>query len=206
MENTTVTGEPATLLSLERQSDLNTFGTVTVTDRYSEPEMHSGIESLIDEHYSFVFGFLYRLSGSRADAEDLTQQTFLSACANLQQLREPAKARGWLCTIGRNAFLKLVSKRKTPNVDLDSVPEVAETTDPSTEIDGEQLQNLLNQMPEEFRSAVVLFYYEGCSYREIADRMEIPIGTVMSRLARGKAWLRRRMGATQAAASKAEQN
>ena len=109
-------------------------------------------------------------------------------------------------TIGRNAFLKLVSKRKTPNIDLDSVPEVAETTDPSTEIDGEQLQNLLNQMPEEFRSAVVLFYYESCSYREIAERLEIPIGTVMSRLARGKAWLRRRLGATQPDTPKASAN
>ena len=194
------------MLSLERQSDLKTLGSVRVTDRFGKTGRPLGIESLIDEHYSFVFGFLYRLSGSRADAEDLTQQTFLSACANLQQLREPAKARGWLCTIGRNAFLKLVSKRKTASIDLDSVPEVAETTDPSTEIDGERLQNLLNQMPEEFRAAVVLFYYESCSYREIAERMEIPIGTVMSRLARGKAWLRRRMGATQPADSNAETN
>lgn len=173
-------------------------------DRASENNQLD-IGKLIDEHYSFVFGFLYRLSGSRADAEDLTQQTFLAACSKLQQLREPAKARGWLCTIGRNAFLKLVSKRKTPAVDLDSVPEVAEHTDSSTEIDSEQLQNLLNQMPEEFRTAVVLFYYESCSYREIADRMEIPIGTVMSRLARAKAWLRRRLGAVQGELSEAKQ-
>ena len=166
----------------------------------------SEINELIEEHYGFVFGFLYRLSGSRADAEDLTQQTFMSAHSHLDQLREPAKARGWLCTIGRNAFLKLVSKRKTPSVDLDSVPEVAEYTNPDSQVDGEQLQNLLDQMPEDFRTTVVLFYYEGCSYREIADRMEIPIGTVMSRLARAKSWLRRRLGAVREELSEAEQN
>ena len=174
-----------------------------MTDPIDEPVEISG---LIDEHYAFVFGFLYRLSGSRDDAEDLTQQTFMSAHANLQQLREPGKARGWLCTIGRNAFLKLVGKRKTSSVDLDSLPEVAQETNSETHIDGEQLQNLLNQMPEEFRTTVVLFYYESCSYREIADRMEIPIGTVMSRLARAKAWLRRRLGAVEGELTRAEQN
>ncbi|MFK7819847.1 MAG: RNA polymerase sigma factor [Planctomycetaceae bacterium] len=164
------------------------------------------ISALIDEHYTFVFGFLYRLCGSRADAEDLTQQTFLSAHSNLGQLRDSRKARGWLCTIGRNAFLKLVTKRKTSSVNLDSLPEVAQETNSDTEIDGEQLQSLLNQMPEEFRSTVVLFYYESCSYREIAERMDIPIGTVMSRLARAKAWLRRRLGAVRGEQTSAEQN
>ncbi len=180
-------------------------GTVSVMERTGETT-RLDIQQLIDEHYSFVFGFLYRLSGSRADAEDLTQQTFLSAHSKLDQLREQSKARGWLCTIGRNAFLKLVSKRKTPAVDLDSVPEVAEYTNADSEVDSEQLQNLLNQMPEEFRSAVVLFYYESCSYREIAERMDIPIGTVMSRLARAKAWLRRRLGAVRTELSEAEKN
>lgn len=162
------------------------------------------ITQLIDEHYRFVFGFLYRLSGSRDDAEDLTQQTFLSAHANLDQLREPEKARGWLCTIGRNAFLKMVSRRKSATIDLSAVPEVPDRADPESEIDGEQLQKLLDQMPEEFRTTVVLFYYEGCSYREIASRMDVPIGTVMSRLARSKDWLRRRLGAVRHEVSKAE--
>lgn len=165
-----------------------------------------GINELIDEHYSFVFGFLYRLSGSRDDAEDLTQQTFMSAHSSLSQLREPSKARGWLCTIGRNAFLKMVSKRKRASVELDALPEIAEETNADSEIDGEHLQNLLNQMPEEFRSTLIMFYYEGSSYREIAERMEIPIGTVMSRLARGKAWLRRRLGSVRDELTEAERN
>lgn len=184
---------------VQRRSD-SQAGTVCVTDDKRD------IAELIDEHYGFVFGFLFRLSGSRSDAEDLTQQTFLSAHANLAQLRQPQKARGWLCTIGRNAFLKLVSKRRTQAVDLDSVPEVAEHTDPDSEVDGERLQNLLDEMPEEFRTAVVLFYYEGCSYREIAERMEVPIGTVMSRLARGKTWLRRRLGTVRGQLPEAELN
>ena len=171
-----------------------------------EADPPTDIATLIDEHYGFVFGFLYRLCGSRTDAEDLTQQTFLAACANLRQLREPGNARAWLCTIGRNAFLKLVSRRRTASVDLDAVPELADSTNPDTDIDGEQLQLLLNQMPEEYRTSVVLFYYEGCSYREIAERLGTPLGTVMSRLARGKAWLRRRLGTTPEHSAAAEKN
>lgn len=173
-----------------------------VMDRSEEHEA----AQLVDEHYQFIFGFLYRLSGSRADAEDLTQQTFLSACSNVDQLRDRSKTRGWLCTIARNAFLKMVSRRKSASVDLESVPEIEAQTNPETDIDGEQLQLLLNEMPEEFRMAVVLFYFDGCSYREIAERMDVPIGTVMSRLARGKAWLRRRLGAVQPEPSQADRN
>lgn len=153
------------------------------------------LTNLIDEHYRFVYGFLYRLSGTSADAEDLTQQTFLSAMANVDQLRDPAKTRSWLCTIGRNAFLKSVRGRRIGSVDLSAVPEPAEATTGDTEIDVERIQQLLGELPEEYRSALVLYYYEDCSYREIAERTDAPIGTVMSRLARGKAWLRRRLGA-----------
>ena len=60
-------------------------------------------------------------------------------------------------------------------------------------LDAEELQLLLNEMPEEFRTTVVLFYFQGHSYKEIAEQMETPIGTVMSRLSRGKAYLRSRL-------------
>ena len=61
------------------------------------------------------------------------------------------------------------------------------------EIDRERLQEALNRLPEAFRLVVVMFYFEECSYREIAERLEMPIGTVMSRLARAKGYLRSSM-------------
>jgi RNA polymerase sigma-70 factor (ECF subfamily) len=63
-------------------------------------------------------------------------------------------------------------------------------TPPAETVDGDRLQQALNQLPEVFRLMVVMFYFEECSYREIAERLEVPIGTVMSRLARAKGYLR----------------
>ena len=66
----------------------------------------TSLAALIDEHYSLVYRYAYRLCGAVVDAEDLTQQTFLTAQAKLDQLRDPAAARGWLCTIVRHAYLR----------------------------------------------------------------------------------------------------
>ena len=65
------------------------------------------------------------------------------------------------------------------------------------EIDSEELQQILNELPEEFRTPLILFYFEEFSYREIADQINVPIGTVMSRLARGKGYLRKRLESLQ---------
>jgi len=153
------------------------------------------IQALVEEHYVTLYRYAYRLSGSGADAEDLVQDAFCKAQAGLSQLRDPERARPWLFSILRNAYLhKVRTERQQPCVSLDGVGDLAEPLPESLpDIDPEQLQLALNELPEVYRTAIILYYFEGFGYREIAEQMELPIGTVMSRLARAKAHLRSRL-------------
>jgi RNA polymerase sigma-70 factor (ECF subfamily) len=155
----------------------------------------SKLTELIDRHYALLYRYACRLTGSEADAEDLTQQTFLTAQARWSQLRDEQKAKSWLFTIARNAYLKeLRAPACLPSDALDELPGPGlEAAD--SDFDEEQLQNVLNDLPEEFRSPVVFFYFEEFSYREIAELMDVPVGTIMSRLARAKSLMRQRLTA-----------
>jgi RNA polymerase sigma-70 factor, ECF subfamily len=153
------------------------------------------VAQLVAEHYQAVYRYAYRLCGLTADAEDLTQQAFLVAQRKLPQLREDANARSWLFAVLRNCFLKDRQRRRPmPVVNLplnvDSIP--AETPK-EEDIDRQQLQAALDQLSDNFRLVLVMFYFEDLSYREIADELDLPIGTVMSRLARAKAFLRSKL-------------
>jgi RNA polymerase sigma-70 factor (ECF subfamily) len=154
------------------------------------------LADLVEQHYRVVYRFAYRLCGSQADAEDLTQQTFLAAQANLHQLREAEAARSWLFTIARNTFLKSQRSPAGHVVPLEYVGEPLDHRADHTRFDGlerEELQAVLDELPEEFRTPLVLFYFQEFSYKQIARQMDLPIGTVMSRLARAKEHLRRRL-------------
>lgn len=152
------------------------------------------VEQLVRDHHAELYRYAYRLTGAVADAEDLTQQTFLIAQTSIPHLRDGAAARKWLFTVLRNTWLKSRRKRQpTPaaslEIDVDSVPQEL----PTEEIDQEGLQTALDQLPEEFKLVLLLFYFEECSYQEIAQRLDIPPGTVMSRLSRAKSHLRRKL-------------
>lgn len=151
-----------------------------------------GLHELIDAHYQGLYRYAYRLSGSAADAEDLTQETFGKALARLSQLREPDRAKAWLFRILRNGYLRRVRDQKRHRViPLDAVGDLPER--PAAElpdIDPARLQLALNELDEAFRTPIILYYFEEFSYRDIAEQMELPIGTVMSRLARAKVYLR----------------
>lgn len=152
------------------------------------------VTDLVREHYQAVYRFAYRLSGSAADAEDLVQHAFLTACRKLDQVREEDRVRAWLFTIVRNQFLKSVQRGTVELSPLeDEFVWEAESEDWSPEFDEERLQTALDAMPETFRTAVLLHYFEDLSYRKIAELLEVPIGTVMSRLSRGKRFLRERL-------------
>jgi RNA polymerase sigma-70 factor (ECF subfamily) len=156
----------------------------------------SGVRELIDAHYDSLYRYAYRLSGSAADAEDLTQEVFSKALARLPQLRDPDRAKGWLFRILRNAYLHRVrDERRHRTVPLDSVGELTDDAgdEPTPEVDPGKLQEALDDLDETFRTPVILFYFEEFSYRDIAAQMDLPIGTVMSRLARAKAYLRGRL-------------
>lgn len=156
---------------------------------------HPRIEDLVTDHYESVYRFAYRLSGASAEAEDLTQETFCQAQTKLSQLRDPAAARGWLFSIVRNGYLHRQRARKAAKtVSLDDAVEPIERwdADPIT-IDPAKLQELLGELPEAFRTPLILYFFEEFSYRQIAEQLSVPVGTVMSRLARAKAHLRERL-------------
>jgi RNA polymerase sigma-70 factor, ECF subfamily len=154
---------------------------------------------LVEEHYDALYRYAYRLSGRAADAEDLTQEAFCKAQQHLAQLRDPGRARAWLFRILRNAFLHRVrDERHLGCVSLEGVGELPEPPPgPLPPVDPEQLQQALDELPEAFRTPVILFYFEDFSYRAIAEQMDLPMGTVMSRLARAKAHLRSRLVAAE---------
>lgn len=152
------------------------------------------LTDLVEEHAEFLYRFAYRLSGSRADAEDLVQQAFLAAHGKLDQLREVTKVRAWLVAIVRNAFRKNCRReRPFAFTTFPSEPEPVSEADLEHLVNQESVQAALSELPEEFRAAIVLYYFDDLSYKEIADVLDVPIGTVMSRLSRGKAHLRRRL-------------
>jgi RNA polymerase sigma-70 factor, ECF subfamily len=149
------------------------------------------VAQLVAEHHQAVYRYAYRLTGSVQDAEDLTQEVFLAGQRKIDQLRNIDMAKSWLFAILRNCFLK-EKQRKRPVAAADLALNVDSIAAPpqKEEIDQERFQAALNRLPDIFRLAVVMFYFEECSYQEIAEKLDLPIGTVMSRLARAKGHLR----------------
>ncbi len=160
----------------------------------SQSAAELNLATLVADHAADLYRYAYRLCGSTVDAEDLVQQTFLLAQQHLDQLRDATAARAWLFSLLRSSFSRLVRKtRPSSGTDcdcqFDELPEV-ELAGLDSPFDVEALQLALNKLPEEQRLVVVGFYFEECSYQELAQRLQIPIGTVMSRLARAKTQLR----------------
>ena len=152
------------------------------------------IGRLVESHYALLYRYAYRLSGSAADAEDLTQQTFLSAQAHLDQLRDTAQAKNWLCTILRHCYLKSLRKKKGRTAaSVENLDELAVAVPNGSDVDSEKLQLALDLLPDEFKIPLVLFYFKEFSYKEIAQQLEVPLGTVMSRLSRAKAFLKKHL-------------
>jgi RNA polymerase sigma-70 factor (ECF subfamily) len=163
------------------------------------------IAGLVADHQAELYRYAYRLCGSATDAEDLTQQTFLVAQAKLDQVRRQACRRAWLFAVLRNAWLK--SRRRpdpcrAANGSGELLERLPDRELPDDPIDRERLQAALDELPHEFKLTLLMFYFEACSYQEIAQRLEIPLGTVMSRLSRAKGHLRARLLRAEAAAGR----
>ena len=154
------------------------------------------ILELVEQFSELLYRYAYRLTGSAFDAEDLTQQTFLAAQRKLHQLRNNVAARQWLLSIMRNSFL--TSRRHAGIVhSLEGIEDsLCCEQPPEALVDAAELQQALLELTEEFRSPVILFYFEEFTYQQISEHMGLPIGTVMSRLSRAKAFLRQRLSET----------
>lgn len=158
------------------------------------PKERSWAEALVAEYYQGLYRYAYRLTGSATEAEDLTQETFLKALIHQGQLRDATRVRPWLYSILRHEYLQRcrAAQQRGTMVSLEDCQPVTEEADgPPEHIDEERLQQGLLQLPEEFRTPVILTYWQDFRYQDIAELMGIPVGTVMSRLWRAKQWLKR---------------
>ena len=146
-------------------------------------------EKLVARHYGSLYKFTFSRTRSEAEASDLTQQTFYLWATKGHQLRERSKAKTWLFTTLYRTFLE-ARRRQTrfPHRGLDEVaPEDLPASSPPSDdyMASAQVLGALAQVDEVYQGAVALFYLEDCSYREIAEILEVAEGTVKSRIARG---------------------
>jgi RNA polymerase sigma-70 factor (ECF subfamily) len=154
-------------------------------------------ENVVNAHYEPLYRFALSLSRSEADAGDLVQQTFYRWATKGDQLRDRSKVKSWLFTTLHREFLATRRQAdKFPGTELsteDGRELAAQTPAPERQLDGATVVEALRELDETFRAPLALFYLEDHSYREIAGILEIPIGTVMSRISRGKELLRKQL-------------
>ena len=149
-------------------------------------------EQIVSQHYESLYRFAFSLTRTEADACDLTQQTFYIWATKGHQLRDRSKVKSWLFTILHREFLRIRKRAEHfPHFVLSDGNENLPTISPEivNTLDAAQVFEFLGQVQEPYRAALNLFYMEDCSYKEIADILEVPVGTVRSRISRGMAQL-----------------
>jgi RNA polymerase sigma-70 factor (ECF subfamily) len=152
-------------------------------------------------HLDTLYRVALRLTGDATSAEDLVQETMLKALRAWGSFRPGSNARAWLITILRNQFInEWRARRRAPApVEMDALPELPDVGDPDPEgrffrelVDDEVLA-AVDELPADFREVLVLSDMEGLPYNEIAAALEIPVGTVKSRLFRARRILQGRL-------------
>ena len=146
----------------------------------------------VRQYQRLLFGIAYWWTGSRTDAEELTQEAFFQAYRSRSSLREIEAVKGWLVGILRHCYAQMYRKGGSRmEMPLDEVMETSGETinlqsDGANSHDSLALHQALERLDERHRLPLVLFYFQELSYREIADTLELPLGTVMSRLSRAR--------------------
>lgn len=166
---------------------------------------HQAFAELVDHYKNSVFALCLRMVGNRQEAEDLSQDTFIRAYRHIDQFDVNRKFSTWLFRIATNVSIDFLRRRK-PSVSLDAdVPgtdglelkSIMASSDPLPEDwiihdENERLvQHEIDRLPEKYRTAVVLKYIEDLSLKEIGAIMDIPTGTVKTRIHRGREMLRK---------------
>jgi RNA polymerase sigma-70 factor (ECF subfamily) len=162
-------------------------------------------------YMSALYAAALRMTRNPADAEDLVQETYLRAYRGFEGFREGTNLKAWLYKILTNTFINQyrAKKRRPEQVDLDDTEDFylyrrlggleavdaqrSPETDVLDQIPEAVVKEALEDLPDQFRMAVLLADVEGFSYKEIAEITDVPIGTVMSRLHRGRKQLQRRL-------------
>jgi RNA polymerase sigma factor (sigma-70 family) len=145
-------------------------------------------ESLVAHFYPPLYQFAFSLTRNEADACDLTQQTFAIWATKGHQLRDTSKVKTWLFTTLHREFLNS-RRRQTrfPHLELDEAAEELPAVAPAAanQLDAAHVLDVLARVAEIYQAPVALFYLQDCSYNEMAEILDVPLGTVKSRLARG---------------------
>jgi len=160
-------------------------------------------------HLDSLYGYAMHLSRNPADAEDLVQETYIKALKNHHRYKAGTNCRAWMFRIMTNTFFNIQrAKKRRPMVEADALPDielqVAEHHQASgiyrpieeQILDGvisTHMQEALDSLPEDFRTVLLLADLEDFSYKEIAEVMECPVGTVMSRLYRARRQMQRKL-------------
>jgi RNA polymerase sigma-70 factor (ECF subfamily) len=155
-------------------------------------------EEVARRHGRFLYNVAYRLTGNDEDARDLVQEALLRIRKGLQSYR-PGSLEAWLSRIVTNVFLDEVRRRRRRP--LEALPDDPErllppspSADEATDSLSDEVQRALRRLPEDFRAAVVLCDVVGLSYEDIAAALDVPVGTVRSRIHRGRRLLRSALG------------
>ena len=147
-------------------------------------------------HMDALYRFALSLCGDPTQAEDLVQETFMKAFRAYDRYKTGTNAKAWLMTILRNTFLNTKRGTGRPgffnHIELDGFEGGSNTEkDVAVRLDAQSAMEALDSLPESFRTPIVLCDVEDLSYQEIAKIMDCPVGTVMSRLYRGRRMLRK---------------
>ena len=150
------------------------------------PVSDETFDGWIRQYSRLLYGIAYWWTSSRTEAEELAQEAFFQAYRSRHTLRDVSLVKGWLVGILRNCHAQTYRKTHgSHQISLDEMLHDPEAKEGISE-DILALQQTLNRLDEHHRMPLVLFYFEDMSYRDISEALEIPIGTVMSRLARAK--------------------
>jgi len=153
-------------------------------------------EQAVTAYYEGLYAFGYSLAGNRDDACELTQETYCRLLTKGAQLRDASKVKSWLFTTLYRVFLGWKDRRaRLPHFEISSVEgELPAITPAHVDVlENDAIRDSLLELEEHYRMPLMLFYLGDHSYDEIALILEVPIGTVMSRLSRGKSLLRERL-------------
>lgn len=145
-------------------------------------------EMLVSQYYASLYQFAFSLTRSESDACDLTQETFYIWAAKGHQLKDAKKVKSWLFTTLHREFLESHRRRaRFPHHELEEVSPELPPVDINlvSQLDASKVVDLLSQIDHQYQAPVALFYLEDLPYKEISEVLQVPLGTVKSRISRG---------------------
>ena len=162
----------------------------------AQPDTRALYESLVRQHASDLYRFAFRFVGDTTKAEDLVQETYFHAWRSIGSLREPEAGRAWLMTILRRRWVRGIRREahgpqvRTGGTDIDDTASPLPGPDLNLFALRESIQAALDRLDLRFKEPFLLVFMEGLSCREAAERLSIPLGTVLSRIHRARGSLR----------------